>query len=675
MSAPAGDDVVVALDASRELAETVAATLGRPVLAAGGPRALVAVIETTPASSLLIVPGPQFTVADAKAVADASTAAGRPVGLVASWAGDDAVGRQLEKLGAYRPAGTDEDLVFVQFGFAPLASTGGGRLRLAAGTEAGVAGRLQEPHRLLAVASYGSAVDAEIGDAYVCALAGNDAGGAGPRRLPCHLGGLCLERHRATGAPEPFARVSPGCVVADCVIWGICSAVGLAGSVVDARDSVVRQFLCSRWCRHVLAPYKAMEVDLPSLLLATGLARAGATLGEMALALNRSSLHAKHHDAPWLLIGDPAGRLPGAGAGEPVRAIDGDAVADVTLTAGEIALLRSEREVAAVTGECDEPAAALSRRLLVRPVPGTGHVIACLASGAPVSLRLRAQPLDGLPAELRQALSIWTRPGSYAGLRRQLEAAAKLVDQRYRPGIDDLVVQLATRARSVGPQLPAGTVLSGPGWPSSSLADRCNAERQRWRTLHLDALEYLRRLTERSPATPGFLHKMAAPAPGWQAGDEPCPYCGMPVEEARYRVDDSALLRSRVQCLRCGLISDAPAAIGVPRLECAAAVAPGRGLQWSLQVPDQDGEWAYYAATMTFERVPWTVVEEASVAAGWHQRGDAAGVLSGTLTVRPDVPDGLYSCLAIAVAHGEPCFARRFVQVGGLGVAPRGGDR
>jgi hypothetical protein len=68
--------------------------------------------------------------------------------------------------------------------------------------------------------------------------------------------------------------------------------------------------------------------------------------------------------------------------------------------------------------------------------------------------------------------------------------------------------------------------------------------------------------------------------------------------------------------------------------------------------------------------VPWPLSEMATTASGWSGPVDE-DPLSGCVTLRADVPNGLYSCVAVALAHGEPYLARRFVRVGTSPVAPR----
>src|SRR5207302_2399152 len=107
--------------------------------------------------------------------------------------------------------------------------------------------------------------------------------------------------------------------------------------------------------------------------------------------------------------------------------------------------LRSCPDDAVVTWEAAGDGAALSRRLLVRQFPGTGHAMVLLASGDPVTLTLRAQPHEELPAELAQALSIWTGAGPCVALRRLLGAAARALDL---PDAADLEAQLLAWSRS-----------------------------------------------------------------------------------------------------------------------------------------------------------------------------------------------------------------------------------
>jgi hypothetical protein len=423
-------DLVVGLRASADVAGAAAAATGRTARLTDDLAGLLDLVERVDAGSLLVVPSSRLGVAGAMALARAAAARRRPLGFVATWLGRERVDRQLEKLRRPPRSGCDADLVFAQLGFAPLAAgpgLGDGRLALLAGTDGGLAERFSAPHRLLAVAAYGSAADAEIGRAYVCARhdAADDA-----LPWPCHMGGLCLERRRAGAEPPQVVRMGARSVAADCLIWGVCGAVAFPGSIVAPGDSLVAGFLASERCGPVIAPCKVTELDHALLLFAAGLVRAGASLGEVALELNRASLAGSSADAPWLLLGDPAARLEPV---EPAPAPIPDGGLELTARPGQVRLLRSGPDDAVVTWEAAGDAAALSRRLLVRQFPGTGHAVVHLATGDPVALTLRARRPGELPAELAQALSIRAAAGPYAALRRLLGAAARLPGRR-RPG-------------------------------------------------------------------------------------------------------------------------------------------------------------------------------------------------------------------------------------------------
>jgi hypothetical protein len=659
------DDLVVAVGRSG-FAASVAAALDRPMVQAADIDDVVRVVETVAAASLLIVPAGRFTMRDAAAVAQASAAAHRSVGFVATWAGVDVAERQLSKLQDYRPRGAHRDLVFAQYGFGPVIGRPGQDLELAAGTHQGADALVEAPHRLLAVVAYGTAVDAEIGDDFVCGLAtanGNDRSPDGGHRWPCALAGFCVERYRAEPEARPPSRLLPPAVAADCLIWGVCGAIALDGGTVAVRDTVIAGLLRTSWCRDIIAPYKVTALDTSFVLLGAGLARAGATLGDTAAHLNRASLNGSSADAPWLLLGDPAGRLPGIERERPPESIPrGDA--EVTLRTGELQLWRTGPSDAVVTCRCDEPPRTLSRRLIVRPVPGTDLVVTFLASGDPARVAMDSAQADNLPQAVQHALSIRAHRGSATALRRLLDVAARVLDPRHRPPLADIQLRLSTHARSTWSHLSPDARLWLLARRALGLLDQCETERRQWAELHAGALEYLWLLADRNPGVTAYLHRTSTPFPSWRLRDDDCPYCGTALEECLYRVGDSDDERSRIQCQRCGMISDAPSVLGVVLLASDAVLEPGDRLSWSLALSLADCEWTYGVATAGFERVPWDVVEAAGTSSGWIRRDDQPAPLSGVIDLKPEVPAGIYGCLAIGLLQCEPCFARRLVQVG-----------
>lgn len=656
---PAGD-IVVGIGSANRLAAAAGSALGRPWESVATLQGALDFMSGNVVQSLLVVPGARFTIHDAQLLARQSVDSACPTGLVATWLGEGVAERQIAKLAQYRPTGAATDLIYSQYGFSPLARSTTSNLELTSGTDDRPAGRLRSGHRLVAATAHGTPVDTLIGDTFVCA-ARTKLPATTPPAWPCHPAGLCLEAHRAGGAPDCPPRLQPGAIPVDCAIWSTCSAIALSDSVVDADSSLLRGFVTSRWCRDIIGTYRANDTAFPLVLFAATLARAGWTLGNVCLHLNRASRCGGHGDVAWVLVGDPVRRLPGLTEMEPVGAGVDAGQTEQTIQPGEARVLACPRDDVVLLCEPISPPSVDPGQLLLLPFTGTGLALMYWAGPEPLVARVLAHRAHDLPVELDRALSVRTRRGAYVSLHYLLDAAKRHVGEAEVAGIQNLERTLAARSHTIWPYLPLGETLRQLSGVAEETRRRSVSETHQLSAALIDAVSVTRRLLTASPAALHLLQRMHMPWAQWTPREDSCPYCGSPLQSATYAVSESARTRVTVDCLRCGLVSDAPTALGPVQLEIDESRIATGSLRWRAVVPQQETDLCYYAGTAMFERLPWQVSAPASVESSWHRRQDGKMPLAGTVRILPETPPGPYVVLGIILAHGEPCFARRRV--------------
>lgn len=650
---------------SEAAAATVAAeAMERDLHRVADIHALLGWLRVVPAATVLIAPGDHCRVTDMQAVATVATHLRRPIGFLATWLGERVVERQLQKVAAYRPTGSDKDLLYSMYGFPPLATRVGGRLELASGSEPGAWQRMLQRHRLVAFSNPGSPAHSEVSHGMYACAAGDVEGQRTATRLslPCHHGSRCM-RCVADGERmvEP-ERVSPADVVADCVIWGTCSSIALTGQAVDPMRSVAATFLRSRWIRDMLGTFRVIDGDPLHVIFGVGLAQSGLRMGDVCLQLNQASLHGSHRDVQWLLLGDPAGRLPGA-MPTPLRRVAGERL---SLPADQVAVWRCGRDAALLACDIEnEPRAAEARqtpRLLARPVPGTGLALAI--ADAPLTVRPRPLTPGELPPEQFQAVSILRSPGLSPALKQLLQLHRGGLDPKGQAATGELLDELASMRIQSLSYLTEETILFRLSGPSHHVAGRREGERRRWTEFHSRALSSLLPLLQRRRGVLASLHSPAMPLDdAWQARADRCPHCGTELEESAYRVEGWHVERTRVSCLSCGSISDAPTTLGLLRLEVGPHLDVGKRAQWLVASSRPSSDWSYWVGAIVVEEVSWPVLRDAGQASAWQPPSSMPCRLEGMIELRPDVPPGVYALVAAMIVQGEPCFARKQVAI------------
>ncbi|WP_161607103.1 hypothetical protein [Myxococcus xanthus] len=160
---------------------------------------------------------------------------------------------------------------------------------------------ISEGANALVLSAHGNGADFKVGKRVLCVQADGlapEPGQPGETFLPCQTGGACLRE--PTHARAEF--VGPGALRVAAVVMLSCSGIVPKGGVFDARFSFSEALFRGEHVRGVVAAYRYIVLTPDACLEAARLLRAGASLGELTLSLNK---HFHAECKAYVCLGDP----------------------------------------------------------------------------------------------------------------------------------------------------------------------------------------------------------------------------------------------------------------------------------------------------------------------------------------------------------------------------------
>ncbi|MEV0443328.1 hypothetical protein AB0I84_35985 [Streptomyces spectabilis] len=623
---------------------------------------VLSVVEAGP-TDLLLALDSATSVRDLTLLTEASALSGARLGFLPTW-GDpevvDAQSRRMMTTGSTREAGfTNSTLAISQFGFSGVKQPcGTTNLILLPHDDRRVLEELARGHELVGLANHANGIDAQLGPGIMCTMAPRRAADMGEEFAPCGNGGPCMR-----ASTEMPVLVDPRGFAADIMVWQTCFGAPPAGSVFGARSAVSQDVLRSERVRHLLTTYKVSGADDVSLAYALALLRAGRSLGEVGLLLNRAA-RGRGEGTPWILLGDPAKRVSGTVQDACVDLRSASQV--VELGAGELRLATVSRGALGsptVTARYVGSAVPATDSLLVRVVPGTEHAVVMHTGDSPVEVELTAHEDIRTVEPANRLLSLWNTIPQLSFARRFVELASRYPRLGRVSGAEtlqsDLAAQVEYHTRVLAAFSREQPVLGGSREALDAAAD---AETARWVSLNRTLLAFLASYCTRLGGVLSFAYEQESVAGAHEQLDMVCPYCGMRVESNEVSLAPHGVIRRRTMCYRCSYISDTSADMKDLRLEGPASARQGDTVRFRLRgcVAETARDWRFFATRVVFEHVPWDMGPGSDVIEEIVPPGSL--MLPGTELAVPvpvTAPPGTYQLNAAVAFQGQLWVARR----------------
>jgi hypothetical protein len=430
----------------------------------------------------------------------------------------------------------------------------------------------------------------------------------------------------------------------------MCYGMLASDSVFDPRGGMVRGLIDGSDVRQVLTTFHTLQPDVPALMGACLLADRGMPLGSLLRLLNNAAGVGRPYDSPpWLLLGDPAARLPWDGPlFDPPESI-GESLTGITSVAGDDA----DRVV--LTG-IDEPGEA---RIWATSIPGSPLVTWCrdpVPAATTVSLHVVRPSQDAAQVTLRR---IWSSGGRLEFTHEFLQLAAAneyYPDFEYPPPTQAATAATLSRIRSMAACVTAG--LSGPAEDIAALA---GAESEAWAMLSAELLDVLVAFFQEGGSTIDHIYREVA-VPSAEGVIIPCPYCGS--EASVETVDMRSQLGTRrvTICIRCADISDTDTQLGTGYLTGPAEVRAGDEVHYVFGFTGQEKPGVQHGrASVLMQSIPG-VTEKVTASTFTTAAGDS---IAADLTWRApaELTPGRYFLLAPMIIDGGTIVLRRPITI------------
>lgn len=503
---------------------------------------------------------------------------------------------------------------------------------------------LGESRRTLGMISHGNGIDASFGQGFLCGRLGLPSSMRLENYFPCGQGGRCTRGTFIDGEFKDPRRYSTADLGGDVVVWGTCFNVLMADAIFDPRGGLLAGLLekaSGDRTRQVITVVRAVEPDDVAILAACARIEAGETLGSVVTGLNEIYLQSAPQGAlpPWILFGDPTSRIDSdhsvAWSADGAEARPGLSL--LHLPAGrdsEVTLLVKE--------PADTPADLWVRRV----------------GGSPEGVLLRRD--DGLAVSVTTVV-----PGTeeLAFLRRRMASAEMLTFSdmlfriaagkpaaaalRYDPSVAGHIQETLQYVKALNLSPRPYENISGD---SESFASLLTAERDSWRQINEKIFQELIHVLQDFGTDIHPNYNIVPPSLTDSATLE-CPYCKSPAELLITRFPGPISARSKLQCDRCQIVSDADERYGTVLLQGPASVTTGQLARYSLHltaVPEYGVEFG--CARLFVRRRPWPIPDLGSLAVLQGYTGP--GVLNLDWTPAADLPPGRYYLAAPMVLDG-----------------------
>lgn len=559
-----GGGVVVTCHAEAESgARAWSDVLGRPLVRA---RAIDELAGVAPGEPLTVaVPDGALRIDWLERLARLSVEAGRSLGIVTASA---AAARRHRSLGARAPDGPIA--AYTHFwDIPPLRSVADVTVH-GPGDAGGFLATAERGCQALFLQTYSNGVDMPVGDRVICArLAPPPAGGRAS--LPCFAGGACL--HGPGPDRRPDLYLSPHQLGADVLVMDTCWGIVPDDGLLAPRTSLAAAFMRGPSVRCLLAPIRVQTSAPYRIVDALVRYLAGATLGEVALELNRTGVETREERPCWILHGDPSLRST---LRIPAERVTSTAAGWHLTVPPDAGLCAFSLEGAERPPDGYRALGPVRSSLQASLGPGQAPGSLLLTAIGPRSRRLRelfVVAADAAPVRAARSRDAWIRERAAARVHQAIAVESR--SEESSAGAGNLAAQLQDSALALHDCRPGrgrtvdveATVLK----LASALRDGADLDRRLASFLAMAPSQLLGR-----PFT-AYARTTRAAAPVRTAR---CPFCGAPIEaQERCSVLGDRLRRAVLDCPRCDFASDAPTQAsptfvdvdtGVVRIACDA---------------------------------------------------------------------------------------------------------
>lgn len=574
----------------------------------------------------------------------AADRAGTRLGFVYGWAGPEVASRHAERLVApLAPSDLDEALV-VAANVQPVVSAP--LLRVLPLGDAELVSALDAHRPYVALTTHSNGIDARLGEAVLCGLAGMSTDGPqSDRFLPCAVStDLCKRGSREQQTVRPPAFVPPEALRAQVLVYDVCNGLLTSTATFDQAGSIAPRLVTSDAVGCVLTTYKLVRDTRQFGEFALALFAAGWTAGEVLRALRTVTPLGSLAVSPYLLLGDPRRRLTLAG-GRPVTEATAGTSVQIDPALPVVAIRASEPLVVADTGSpCVlAPMAGSDYEVLVCACGATDHRLDAADSTAALS-RLAAlrETVDGLAFLRAMLVHVAANP-----------LVTGRLDVPAPEPVDDLI-----RTLSQIDVCDVRSAVRGSAFIGAAVAQHEGARLVALLDAHADFL--LRYVGAVGSANTQYLVPLAYERVDDAEGTR-CPGCGEALLTTVMAPVTTPQVRATEMCPQCHLVCDRPSALPTLLVDAAHA-EPGTSVRLVVRPvePLPTGPGLLVVAGVTFEAVPWFSPGQACSALRreWHPADAKLTELTLDLPVPADCPIGLHFVTSVLFLGGDLVIAR-----------------